>query len=502
MKINWILAIFGIGVIIGIVSIAGNAHANVLYVGPWEEYTSIQDAIDNATDGDIIIVKDGIYYENIKVDKRLILRSEKGPDNCIIDGRGKTVVTLNADGITIEGFTIRNATKREWTRSAGIRVLSNSNNIGYNKILKNEVGIKLKSSNNIIAHNNISSVQDGISLLSSFNNSIAHNNISGNWYGIKLESSSNNIITHNKIPSGSISLESSSGNIVTNNTMYSGGVTIYGNKLRHWNTHTIENNTVNGKPIYYFKNKIGEKIPEDAGEVILANCSKITVENLKINNTEIGIEIAFSSKNVIRNNSISHSWRGIDMYSSIDNVITWNNISNNCDGIYLKLSNSNTITFNNIYSSSREGIELCSSNSNFIAYNNILKGEDGVFLLSSNNIELTCNHISWSEAGILISSSNNSRIISNHISNNAIGILIDCSFHNSIKKNNFVDNGRQAFFLLSLRNHWWHNYWDDWKFALPRPVFGIKYIALPQIEIAISWFDFDWLPATKPYSIG
>ena len=50
------------------------------------------------------MVKDGIYYENLNVDKQLTIKSENGSARCIIDGRGKgNVVTLEADGIAISG---------------------------------------------------------------------------------------------------------------------------------------------------------------------------------------------------------------------------------------------------------------------------------------------------------------------------------------------------------------------------------------------------------------
>ena len=45
------------------------------------EYNSIQDAIFYASDGDIVEVGDGLYYENLNfLDKSIILRSESGLD--------------------------------------------------------------------------------------------------------------------------------------------------------------------------------------------------------------------------------------------------------------------------------------------------------------------------------------------------------------------------------------------------------------------------------------
>ena len=49
-----------------------------------DDYAKIQWAVDNATAGDTIIVRDGIYYENIKINKQLTIRSENGSANCTV----------------------------------------------------------------------------------------------------------------------------------------------------------------------------------------------------------------------------------------------------------------------------------------------------------------------------------------------------------------------------------------------------------------------------------
>ncbi len=82
------------------------------------EYPTIQAAIDATTlDGDVVLVADGVYTGpgNKNLDfggKRITVRSENGPENCIIDcegdGRGFHLHSGETVLSTIDGLTVRN----------------------------------------------------------------------------------------------------------------------------------------------------------------------------------------------------------------------------------------------------------------------------------------------------------------------------------------------------------------------------------------------------------
>jgi len=82
-------------------SIKPLSSGNVLYVGGsgTNNYTKIQDAIDNASDGDTVFVYDDSspYYENLVVDKSIQLIGEDR-DTTVINGSGSgDVVYVTAD---------------------------------------------------------------------------------------------------------------------------------------------------------------------------------------------------------------------------------------------------------------------------------------------------------------------------------------------------------------------------------------------------------------------
>ena len=96
---------------------------NILYVGGsgTGNYTKIQDAIDDASDGDTVFVYNGTYYENVIVHKAINLVGEDATTT-IIDGMHiDDPLWLNTSSINVCGFTITNSLDDRW--SQGICVI-------------------------------------------------------------------------------------------------------------------------------------------------------------------------------------------------------------------------------------------------------------------------------------------------------------------------------------------------------------------------------------------
>jgi len=96
------------------------------------DYTHIQWAVDNASEGDTVYVEAGAYEENIEVNKTLSLIGD-GRDNTIIDGGNEgTVLSITADGVSLTGFKIINSEVDDegagWIIYGGI-ILSNVINV-------------------------------------------------------------------------------------------------------------------------------------------------------------------------------------------------------------------------------------------------------------------------------------------------------------------------------------------------------------------------------------
>jgi len=186
------------------------------------DYTVIQDAIDNASDGDTIFVYSGVYedadlerYENTTaIPIRNItlwgVPEELGNGNDtgkpVIDGNDRSCIHLSeADGCIIQGFELFNGTN-------GITLFSAANNtIANNTIHSCDHGIEFNdyrrygifTANNIVKNNNISKCWIGIENEGYPNNIIRGNLIKNcSWWGIFIDTlilGNQNIISNNRL---------------------------------------------------------------------------------------------------------------------------------------------------------------------------------------------------------------------------------------------------------------------------------------------------------------
>ncbi|MGB2727659.1 MAG: NosD domain-containing protein [Halobacteriota archaeon] len=445
------------------------ASATTIYVP--DIYPTIQEAVNNATANDTILVRDGAYTENVDVNvNNLTIQSENGSANCIVQAVNSSdhVFEVTADYVNISGFTVRSgATGGYPYYPAGIYLYyADMCNISNNNCSNNVYGILLYySSYNSITGNNANYLGNGIFLLYSSNNTIINNNVSNNDYGISLRGYSNsNTITNNNVSNNihGISFDSSSYNTLTSNIFLNDGFTVFNSYQ-----NTVEDNTVNGKPLVYLEDA-SDTVVLDAGQVILIKCRNITIENLNLSNTNVGIKLwetgdskiskntvcnnnwggiylTYSNNNSIVNNNCSNSDNddGIQLRHSNNNSIANNNCSNNSDGIQLEYSNNNSITNNNCSSNKWVGIDLdCSNNNNSITNNNCSSNDRaGINLDYSNNNSITNNNCSNNWYGIYLDYSNNNNVANNNCSNNGYGILLGCSRNNKLTGNTMLGNG-------------------------------------------------------------
>lgn len=169
-----------------------------------DDYRKIQWAIGNATEGDTVFVRAGIYNENLTITKSLKLIGENKGTTIIDTNGGWHVIHVKANNVHVSGFTIQNS----------------QSYFGIYLDMKNGAVIK----GNVVKGNQL-----GIFVYYSASNVIIDNLVTSNQYGVRVFSSSGNIIADNIITStrsyaidlyGGSRLNRVYGNAILNNIYY------------------------------------------------------------------------------------------------------------------------------------------------------------------------------------------------------------------------------------------------------------------------------------------
>jgi parallel beta-helix repeat protein len=292
---------------------------------------------------------------------------------------------------------------RDWD---SVSIRESHNNLIYNNTINSaDFALRLSDSdNNIIDHNIFNLKENGI-VCSGKSNVISNNTIRNGWSGIAISSGSTIIVNNTMINNHrGIFLESSQSAIIKNNKMISTGIEFWDMDDHDYFRYIIDkSNTVNGKPVYFLKNITGGSVPQGAGQIILINCSKITIENQNCTDSTNGITIAFSNNVTIRKNTCNNNqYNGILIWNSVYNSIENNTCSKNLGsgisvGDWTGVSKENYLD-NNVCIDNYVGISVSSSNNNYVHNNNCSKNQRfGIYISGSFGNTLTNNRCGYNE---------------------------------------------------------------------------------------------------------
>ncbi len=295
-KAIWIFSLAAIVAICGLVLTSGGVSATDIYVGPGENYTTIHSAVAIANPFDTVIVRDGIYNENVNVNvAHITIRSDNGSAQCIVQAENSTdhVFDVTADNVIITGFKITGATSGG---KAGIHLTNVDNcEVLDNMCSYNHHGITIyQHSSNAVSNNGcFDNTGNGIYLHWCRSNTVSDNNCANNTYGIALIGSGNNIVYHNNC---------------SNNCR---GIRLY----IDCSNNTITGNTANSN--------------EEHGVYLWNSCDN-SIYNNHFNNTNNAYDNSNNTWNISKipgTNIIGGSWFGGNYWSDYTGTDT------NCDGI-------------------------------------------------------------------------------------------------------------------------------------------------------------------------
>jgi len=450
-----------------------------LYVGGSGpgNYSRIQDAIDNASDGDTVFVYHGVYYETLSITSSITVKAEDVTTTFIVDNFdvANCVILIDADSVVLVGFTIiANGTNTDSFYCA-IKIVKDSSVISNNNIESVNYALVIISDYNTIVNNHIDSkifITAGPQY-----NVIQNNTINGyvNFvYGVK------NDIVDNDFYNSYLYFMDGAENNITDNTFRNGGISLGAS----WEGFILHNNTVNGKPIVYLNEMSNKTVDYPAGQILLNSCENITITNQNFSDVIVGIQV-YKSENcqIIENTMDANELTnllGIDIKNS-EHIMIMDNEIKNIFGIALTSSNEINISRNSLIDVS-QALEIHDCDKVTVS-NNTMKRKNGYCTIG-------------------LSRSQNCRFYFNNFYGYR-SFLFDTNQNCTVCYNNFFNIFLQARFYddnFNSDNTWYRNYWGRTRF-LPKPIPGFVIIPKDPIPRTYFWLHFDFFPAQRPYDI-
>ena len=424
-------------------------------------FTSIQEAIDAASPGATIIVRNGTYTENVDVDRAVTILSESGPGYTEVKAAksNDSVFYVTADAVNISGFSI----------SGGSELFSSSS---YGTAGVWLYGVKdCNVSENVFSDNYF-----GLYVIDTENCTLENNTVESNYAGIYLNGAKGTVLRNNRLENNSYN---------------------FAFKEASLEQDIDESNTVEGKPIYYLVNEsdIILNSSSNAGTVYCIGCRNVTVRDLNLSKNYYGLYLYNSIDSHIENINSSDNNYGIYIRSSSGLNLTNSSTGSNSCGLYIQDSEWNSISGNRMDGNSCnfmiEG-ECTAQNVPEIESGNLVDGKKlyilcgvsnqvfdaesnagSIYLLNCLNVTirdfvlqdemygiylykteglLENNTLSGNDYGVYLEDSENSTVEGNKISNNSYGIYLTASRGNSLANNTMSGSGYGIYLSESGSN--------------------------------------------------
>lgn len=423
----------------------GSNPSAIIHVGGGYAITKITYAIEIADDRDQIIVHEGIYEENLILNKRLTLVA-RGNVTVIGSNDLEPTVSISSRETVVKGFNLRSGGV---LFVAVLKILpdSTSNEVLNNTITNGYFGIQSdRSSGNTIRGNIVARNVFGISFNASSANVFEQNLVSSNKYGILINSGENNIIRSNNLTADEY------------------GIYLYRSKYA-----SITDN---------------ELVDDDTGIYLTGFSTDASIVKNTIASSQYGIVIDAAHSNLATDNWIYRSMFGISLTNCRGNIVTRNSVEDGTIGIWCMDTISNTCSLNSIVRN-KIGMMIDKGYNDSISGNSLVgNAAHALSLYKSNNVTIEGNSIASSDNGIVLDKSNYNILQNNRVNMTSTGIYLYQSEYNIIRGVS-IDNAESWYIRSSSK---YYNYATnllldnqifDFRFlgafAASRPVFDIQF---------------------------
>ncbi|MEK4438934.1 right-handed parallel beta-helix repeat-containing protein [Paenibacillus sp. FSL K6-2862] len=294
---------------------------NNAYSEPNNSLVLLQPLIDQAQEGEVIILPPGTYRGPVTINKSITIKGNL--ETKLINKEVAPAISVNADNVFLKGFNVEQKSVDELgaIQVSGSKVTITDLNIqtkGYGIILRKALDVIIQNNKVVwIGTETISIAQkgNGIDLYASQNISITNNLISGMRDGIYLENS--------------------------------------------WDTEVINNTITRSRYAIHCMYLLRTKVINNIGELNITGAMIMGVREATVSNNSFRMQ----------NNNV-HS-QGISMYDVQDSIIINNALEGNRVGLYIQESSQNEIILNDVVRN-YIGVQLLAAERNEIHSNHFV----------------------------------------------------------------------------------------------------------------------------------
>ena len=246
-KYRWLLFIL-------LLLLPAAAFGETLFVSPGNG--TLTEALAVCGDGDVIELGNGVYSEEaesfpLTVSRKIVLRAAEGANPVIDAPAMKAAIRVEADGAVLEGLEIR-------FRRTGIYNIAND--------------LTLLKCSLVLADENLRVSSCGMWC--------------GGIYRLTMRDCA---FTGCSVAFAGPPLSGRSASLPKLTGLFE-----VGEDAGFFTTHTIENCTVNEKPLFYAADQREVVPPDGAGEIICCGCDEVVIRNADVSDASIGIVLAYN----------------------------------------------------------------------------------------------------------------------------------------------------------------------------------------------------------------
>jgi len=199
-----------------------------------------------------------------------------------------------------------------------------------------------------------------------------------------------------------------------------------GEDVALFTSHTLINNRINNKPLYYFANEADLTVPLDAGGLIAAGCANITVQGVDVSDNSMGIQMIYCS-----------DARIVDVTADRCGIF----------GVYVAKSDRPVLQGVSC-TESNHGVDLRAVQSGFVTECETLRCEQGIFLSFATDCIVDSCSVTGGGNGLFIASGAQNQLSGNTIEGSSNGLYCQGERDVLVCGNTFLNNSAAGLRLL------------------------------------------------------